>query len=65
METNWLENVPAEALKGQQLQREMAAFSALGKWVPVAGANHYIHLSQPGAVVEAIRQVVQAARASL
>jgi pimeloyl-ACP methyl ester carboxylesterase len=62
-EIGWHDNVPREALKGQQLQREMAAFSPLGKWTPVPGANHYIHLSQPTAVVEAIRQIVQACRA--
>jgi pimeloyl-ACP methyl ester carboxylesterase len=37
----------------------MAAFSPLGKWRPVPGANHYIHLSQPTVVVDAIREVVQ------
>jgi len=56
---SWNENVPRGALKAQQLQREMAALSALGKWMPVPGANHYIHLSQPAAGVDAIRQVVQ------
>ncbi|MCW5979090.1 MAG: alpha/beta hydrolase [Bryobacteraceae bacterium] len=58
----WGENVEAGALKAQQLQRELAALSPLGKWIPVAGANHYVHLSQPEAVVEAIRQVTQAGR---
>ena len=61
-EVGWMENPPKEMLKGQQLQRELAALSPLGKWMPVAGANHYVHLSQPAAVVEAIRQVAQAAR---
>lgn len=63
VETGWFERVPLGALKGQQLQREMAAYSALGRWMPVVGANHYIHLSQPAAVIDAVRQVVQAARA--
>jgi len=61
-EVAWNEQAPLGALKSQQLQRELAALSPLGKFVPVAGANHYIHLSQPAAVVEAIRQVVQAGR---
>lgn len=63
VEVGWSERVPPGALKAQQLQREMAAYSALGRWTPVAGANHYIHLSQPAAVIDAVRQVVQATRA--
>lgn len=60
----WSENAPGSAFKWQHLQREMTAFSPLGKWLPVPGANHYIHLSQPAAVVNAIRQIVQASRGS-
>jgi pimeloyl-ACP methyl ester carboxylesterase len=63
VEIGWSERVSAGALKGQQLQREMAAYSALGIWRPVAGANHYLHLSQPAAVIDAVRQVFQATRA--
>jgi pimeloyl-ACP methyl ester carboxylesterase len=63
VENGWSDAVPPGAWKGQQLQKEMAAYSALGRWVPVAGANHYIHLSQPAAVVDAVRQVVQTSRA--
>jgi hypothetical protein len=62
-ETGWSDQVPLGTLKAQQLQREMAAYPALGRWTPVAGANHYIHLSQPAAVVDGIRQVVQVTRA--
>lgn len=58
----WDEHVAPDVLQGQQLQRGLAALSPLGRWQPVPGANHYIHLSQPAVVVEAIRQVVQAAR---
>jgi pimeloyl-ACP methyl ester carboxylesterase len=61
-EAGWGENSPIGVLKGQQLQKEMAAFSALGRWIAVPGANHYIHLSQPAAVANAIREVVQASR---
>ena len=62
IETTWFDRASTGALKAQQLQREMAAFSPLGKWRPVPGANHYIHLSQPSAVVEAIREVIEAVR---
>ena len=58
-EIGWTENAPIGALKWQQLQRELAAFSPLGKWRPVPGANHYVHLSQPTIVVAAIREAVQ------
>lgn len=62
-EVGWLENVPIGVLKNQQLQKEMASFSPLGRWIAVPGANHYIHLSQPAAVANAIGHVVQASRA--
>ena len=62
VETTWLDRASMGALKAQQLQREMAAFSPLGRWRPVPGANHYIHLSQPAAVVEAMREMIQAVR---
>ncbi len=62
-EIGWAERVPVGALKGQQLQKELAALSPLGMWRAVPGANHYIHLSQPAAVVNAIREVVQVTRA--
>jgi pimeloyl-ACP methyl ester carboxylesterase len=62
-EIGWSDNTASGALKWQQLQKEMATLSPLGKWVPVPGANHYIHLSEPMAVVNAIRKVVQAGRA--
>ncbi len=62
IETTWLDRASMGALKAQQLQREIAAFSPLGRWRAVPGANHYIHLSQPAAVVEAIREVIQAVR---
>jgi pimeloyl-ACP methyl ester carboxylesterase len=58
----WADSVPAAIVKDQQLQREMAAFSPLGKWIPVPGANHYIQISNPATVTSAIRQVVEASR---
>lgn len=58
----WSDSSAVGPLKAQQLQKEMAALSPLGRWIPVPGANHYIHLSQPAAVANAIREVVQAAR---
>lgn len=57
-----LSNAKPDAWKGQLLHREMAAFSPLGEWIPVPGANHYIHTSQPAAVVDAIGRVVTTAR---
>jgi pimeloyl-ACP methyl ester carboxylesterase len=35
VETGWSERVAPGALKGQQLQREMAAYSALGRWTRI------------------------------
>jgi pimeloyl-ACP methyl ester carboxylesterase len=63
-EIGWMETAPLGALKWQQLQREMAAFSPLGKWRPVPGANHYIHLSQPAAVIREAVLVIRNAKAA-
>ena len=41
----------------------LAARSTRGKHVTVAGARHYIQIDKPAAVVDAVRQVVDAARA--
>jgi pimeloyl-ACP methyl ester carboxylesterase len=43
-------------------QQEMARLSSNAKLVVVDGSSHYIHWDQPALVVDAIRQVVQAAR---
>ena len=43
-------------------QQEMAHLSSNAKLVVVDGSSHYIHWDQPALVVDAIRQVVQAAR---
>lgn len=59
---DWLAHAGARAWQGQQLQRELAALSGMGEWAPVSGANHYIHLSKPEAVVNAIERIVQASR---
>lgn len=61
-EAGWSDSVAISTLKGQQLQKEMAALSPLGRWVPVPGANHYIYLSQSVTVASAIRDVVQVVR---
>jgi pimeloyl-ACP methyl ester carboxylesterase len=42
-------------------QQEMAHLSSNAKLVVVDGSSHYIHWDQPALVVDAIRQVVQAA----
>lgn len=46
----------------QQLQVELTMRSPQGKQVLVAESGHYIHLEQPQVVIDAINQVVAAAR---
>lgn len=46
----------------QQMQIELAAQSSKGQQLLVEGAGHMIHHDRPEAVVEAIRQVVEATR---
>jgi pimeloyl-ACP methyl ester carboxylesterase len=48
----------------ERLQQEMAALSNRGKLVVAAQSGHAIHLDQPALVVEAVREVVTAARAA-
>ena len=59
----WGDTASAGTWKRQQLQKELSTLSAQGEWVAVPGANHYIQLSKPSAVIDAIRRVVFAARA--
>jgi pimeloyl-ACP methyl ester carboxylesterase len=49
----------------QTLQEEMAAYSTQGRLVVAEGSGHAIHLEQPELVVDAIREVVMAARERL
>ena len=58
----WLDRAPVEAWKKQQLEMELSTISAQGEWFPVPGANHYIQLSHPAVVIEAIQRVVSTAR---
>jgi pimeloyl-ACP methyl ester carboxylesterase len=44
------------------LAKEMAGLSIQGRHVAVEGTGHYIQLGRPDAVIDAIRQVVEAAR---
>lgn len=46
----------------RQLQTELAALSPQGKLVVAEQSGHYIHLQQPQLVIDAIKQVVAAAR---
>ncbi|MEZ4681519.1 MAG: alpha/beta hydrolase [Caldilineaceae bacterium] len=46
----------------QQLQGELTRLSPQGQQVTVAESGHYIHLEQPQVVIDAIDQVVTAAR---
>ncbi len=45
-------------------QQRIAALSTRGQQIVAIGSGHWIHLDDPGIVVEAIRQVVDAARMS-
>jgi pimeloyl-ACP methyl ester carboxylesterase len=48
----------------QQIQEELAALSSRGKVVVAEQAGHMIHQDQPGLVVDAVREVVDAVRSS-
>jgi pimeloyl-ACP methyl ester carboxylesterase len=45
-----------------ELHTELAALSSNGKRVIVRDSRHYIHVDQPQAVIDAIREVVEAAQ---
>jgi hypothetical protein len=47
-----------------ETHRRLAASSSAGTLVPVAGSSHDIQLDQPQALVDAVRTVLQAARAA-
>ena len=47
---------------GQQMHVELAAQSSRGKRIVAEQSGHYIHIDQPELVIEAIREVVEAAR---
>jgi pimeloyl-ACP methyl ester carboxylesterase len=46
----------------QQMQIELAAQSSNGKRIVAEKSGHYIQLDQPELVIDAIRQVIEAAR---
>jgi pimeloyl-ACP methyl ester carboxylesterase len=48
-----------------ELQKELAALSTRGKLVLVEGTGHHIQLGRPDVVVDAVREVVEAARLDL
>jgi pimeloyl-ACP methyl ester carboxylesterase len=48
-----------------ELQKDLAGLSTQGKLIRVEGAGHYIQLGRPDVVIEAVRQVVEAARRRL
>jgi len=54
----------AEQLRAvtEELQAELAALSSSGKRVIVRNSGHYIQVEQPKAVIDAIREVVEAAQ---
>jgi hypothetical protein len=45
-----------------ELQRELAGRSSQGRLVIAEKSGHYVHYEQPGLVIQAIRDVVTAAR---
>jgi len=45
-----------------ELQRELAARSSQGRLVIAQGSGHYVHVEEPERVIQAIREVVTAAR---
>jgi hypothetical protein len=47
----------------QEMQAELAALSIRGKQIVAEGCSHHIHIERPELVVDAIREVVEAARA--
>ena len=53
----------ANAELWRELQRDLAAQSSAGRWEVVEGSGHMIQHDRPEAVVAAIREVVEAARA--
>lgn len=46
----------------RHLVRDLALLSSRGRYIEVEGAGHFIHRDQPDRVLEAIREVVEAAR---
>jgi pimeloyl-ACP methyl ester carboxylesterase len=46
----------------QELQQELADLSTQGKLIGVKDSGHYIQWDQPGAVIDAIREVVEQVR---
>jgi pimeloyl-ACP methyl ester carboxylesterase len=46
----------------QELQQELAGLSTQGKLIGVKDSGHYIQWDQPGAVIDAIREVVEQIR---
>jgi pimeloyl-ACP methyl ester carboxylesterase len=48
----------------QEAQEQLARDSSNAKLIVASGSGHYIHWEQPTLVVDAIRQVVEAARAN-
>jgi pimeloyl-ACP methyl ester carboxylesterase len=60
---------PAEAERAEQcwqkMQVELARLSPSGKLLIAEKSGHKIHVEQPELVVEAIRQVVEAARMNM
>jgi hypothetical protein len=45
-----------------QLHDDVAKLSSVGSNRRVAGAHHYIHLDRPDAVIDAVTEVLAAAR---
>jgi pimeloyl-ACP methyl ester carboxylesterase len=57
------EDVEGFRIANDQMQAELAALSTRGKQIIAEDCGHHIHVEQPQLVIDAIREVVEAARA--
>ena len=60
----WPSRIPAEAAEGtwQNLQRDLAGLVPNSRHAIVEQSGHFIHIDQPQAVLEAIKEQIRLAR---
>ncbi len=56
------EDVEGYKVANEEMQAELAALSTRGKQIIAEDCGHHIHMEQPELVIDAIREVVEAAR---